>query len=445
MNRTLQSTLAILLVMGGGAALWKLVRALEAPPPPSPPRELGPVPVSLIEVVPRELVIELDAFGNLEARRVVTLTPEVSGRIVAVLERWRPGETVEEGELLVRVDPELYELDVRAADAALLEARAGLEAGEVEERRARRALESAGETREVTVREHERLVGLGEFTSESLRDQALRARLDAELAEDAALSALEAARAALETARARVAGATVTRDRAAEMLERTRILAPFRGRLRGQAPGLGTVASQGLVLGELVDPTSLVLTARVPERDLLRLVPGQRARLVFPSTPETEDGPVFGARVAAVDAASDPTTRRGLVEIELDRALGSGPGTANGAEGGEETLTLPAGLFTHATIEVERLSAALWIDRRHFRWEGAEAVAYVLARSTDGREGSVAERRPLTFVRESGEGFVVRDGLAAGDRLIVHPLDRMDEGVTVRPLETAPANGGDSR
>ena len=441
MKQTLQSLLAIGLILGIGFPLWKFVIAVEEPPQKAPPRDLGPVPVEVRTLRPQEIVLVVDAFGNLEPRRSVRLAAEVSGRIVAVHGGWRPGAMVEEGELLMALDRTLFELDVREAAALVDEREAGVDTAELELRQAQGVHEKSIEQRAIAVREHERTIELAGVVSESLRDQAHAARLDAELAEETARVNLAGSRAALRAAGARAESARVILARAEKNLLRTEIRAPFRGRLRGQAPGLGTLAGASEPLGELIDPFSLVLSVRVPERDLLLLERGMPAVIGFPSTPETRDELEFTGHVAAVDAASDPLTRRGLVEVELDdrrlpdtapRSLGEGDLDGRKLR---PAVLLPAGLFAQARIEVARIAGALWIDRRHFTWIDGAPIAYVLAVDPDDPERSTAERRVLVLAREHGEGFLLGGGLAPGERLITHPLDRLGAGTEVRVLE----------
>ena len=80
-------------------------------------------------------------------------------------------------------------------------------------------------------------------------------------------------------------------------------------------------------------------------------------------------------------------------------------------------------------------SVTAWIARGAFQYEGGEAVAYVLRSAAPG-EDPVAERRVLSFAREVGEGFLVRSGIEPGDVLVVHPLDRLEDGAALRVLET---------
>lgn len=452
MNRTLQTILAIALVLGGGLALWKFVVAIEEPPPTAPPRDLGPTPVQVRAVEPQEVVLTVEAYGNLEARRSLAITAEIGGRITRVLEAWRPGARVAAGELLVALDRKPAELELLAAEARRAEAEALVAAAEVDLEGARRARDKAAEQRSIAEREFARMVELADFASDSLRDRAETALVSTQLNEETTHVQFQGATAALEGAKASAALADVAVKQAGDVLERTEIRAPFTGRLRGQAPGLGTMAVAGQMLGELLDTDELVLTLRVPERELLRLQIGMPAEIGFPSDPGLIDLLRVSGAVTGVDPASDPTTRRGTVEIGLAEELAPVPGSARGSDapGSRETQetpgtrakALPVGLFARASIEVERIPDAFWISRNHVFWSEEGPLAYVLALE-QGR--SVARARPLRLAREHGEGFLLQAGLQAGDLLITHPLDRMSPGALVEAIGEAIGEAGEVR
>lgn len=429
MKRSITSLIAILLILLGGFGAWQLIAALEPEPNSAPPRDVGPPRVAYLTMEPRDLTLEIKAYGNLEASRVAQLSAEVGGRIVEVYGDWKPGARIREGELLVRLDPGLFELDVSRAEAALAEREAALGIVEVEASRAQIDLRKLQEALEVAERQHARLVQLGVVASELQRDELLASKLDAERALEVAQGALATSAANRASAKAGLMRAEADLERSREVLRRSVIRAPFDGRLRGHAPGIGTLASAGMPLAELVDPSSMVLVVRVPERDLLLVRAGMPVQLVFPNTPETDPGAALKGLVSAVDVASDPLTRRGLVEITLE---------GRGSEGAP--LELPVGLFARAILEIEQMKGVLWIDRSHFRWEGAEAVAYVIEDGPEGPEGRVAKRRVLKLWREHGEGFVVKEGLKPGDRLVTMPLDRMLDGVAVQLTESLGAS-----
>ena len=149
------------------------------------------------------------------------------------------------------------------------------------------------------------------------------------------------------------------------------------------------------------------------------------AQVRFPSDPGLEDLLRVTGEVTGIDPSADPPTRRGAVEIAL---YGRAPG-ARAANGSDQSgPRLPAGFFAQASIEVERLPDAIWIARRHVHWSEGKPVAFVVEGAGDQER---AAERELVLVREHGEGFLVRSGLAAGDVLITHPLDRMRSGAVV--------------
>ena len=57
---------------------------------------------------------------------------------------------------------------------------------------------------------------------------------------------------------------------------------------------------------------------------------------------------------------------------------------------------------------------------------------------------NAVESRQLTVQRDQGNAWVVTDGLAAGDRVIVAGLQKVSEGMTVSPQERAAAEGEES-
>lgn len=75
---------------------------------------LGEVPVSVI------------AYGNVTARRKLDLTAQIGGRILWQSESFEPGEIVDAGETLLRIDPTDYELALAEARQSLTSARLAL-------------------------------------------------------------------------------------------------------------------------------------------------------------------------------------------------------------------------------------------------------------------------------------------------------------------------------
>ncbi len=438
MNHTKKSALAILLIVGLSVPTWFLVVAVEHDPPRAAVRDLGPIPVRSLRLERLERTPLVEVFGNLEARRRAVITAGVTARIVSVDETWQPGAQVAKGQVLVRLDPVDFELDLRSRGARLAEAQARLRTAEVHTQRARANETMGRQLLAVAQREHQRLSSLeGEGAeSRSRLDRALSERLSAELTLETASLEVESADAAQETAKAGVDLASAATELARQNLDDCTVRAPFAGRLVGPAPSLGTSARPGLSLGELVDAESLVLAAQVSERDLLRISLGAAATIDFPSLGDF-DALEIPARVGAVDAASDGVIRHARVEIEPLGGL-----REFALEGGEgKQRWLPTGLFARAEIRLEARDS-IWVERRHLVWEGDEAACFV---SRQGPEGTrTSKRLALRLGAPHDEGFFVEAGLVEGDELLTHPLERLFDGAQITEAQASPVSSSET-
>lgn len=411
-NHTLRSGLVVLVLLGVGIPLWYRFAAARPAPPTAPPRDLGPVPVAVRKIEPARVEVAIEAYGTLLAAREVSIALEVAGRIAEVHPDWRPGGSAEAGEVLVALDPEPFRLAVEAARAAQREADAGLRVSRSERQRAQDALAKAGEGTALALREVERRQALLDegASSPAALDLARRGLVAAELADHDAAGTLAAARARESMAIAAFEGATTAVQQAEDRQARGVLVAPFGGRFAGRGPVPGALAGEGVSLGALLDLSSLHLSLRVVEDDLVGLRPGMSAEVTLPA----RTGESFFGRVRAVALQADPQTRAAAVEVEVRPAEGGPP--------------LAAGQFAHARVTVADLPDALLVDRSEFVWRAGEATVFTVV-------GDVVEARALKLGRTVGEGFVVASGLVAGDRIAVHPLDRLYDGVRVAPRD----------
>ena len=202
----------------------------------------APVAVEVAVVQARTLADDVSAVGTLVSNESVVLRPEVSGRIEAI--RFRDGEAVRRGAILV-------ELDAAVQRAELQQARANLTLAESNFRR----------TQDLFGRK---------FVSQSSLDDA-RAKL-------------EVARASLALAQAHLA--------------RMQIRAPFDGVVGIRSVSPGDFVKDGDALINLEDIATLKVDFRLPELYLDRVRAGQALELSSDVLP--------GARVAAIVEAIDP-------------------------------------------------------------------------------------------------------------------------------------------
>ena len=112
--------LALALGLIGLAAL--ALAACSKSDPPSFQRP--PAPVTVAEAVARDVPVYLDELGKCVAREVVTVQPQVSGRITKIL--FTDGAEVRPGDPLFTIDPRPYQAQLDAAEATLAQAKAAV-------------------------------------------------------------------------------------------------------------------------------------------------------------------------------------------------------------------------------------------------------------------------------------------------------------------------------
>ena len=406
MIRKLLVVLGTLGVLFAGIAAVALMGMMA----PKPERREAPqrVPTAYVqdaEYAPVQLKVY--AQGEVRPRREIALTPQVSGRIIEVSESFVDGGVISEGDVLVRLEDADYRSAVTRARARVAEARQAL------------AVEEA--------------------------ESALAARDYRELAgEDADPSALALRRPQLARAEASLAAAQADLADAELSLARTRIVAPFDGRVRSIAANVGQAVSPGSQIGQIFSTDTAEVRLPLTDADLARL------RLPFAFEAAYGEGPevVFSADAAGAartwtghivrtDAAIDPSTRQISAIARLEDPYGAGADRTGAAEG-EAGFPMAIGLFVAAEIEGPTLERAVIVPRLALDQGG---VVYTLA------EDDTVERRDVSVAAITSEGVIITDGLEEGDRVVVSRLPT-SVGRKVRPLRpgeeaTPPAEAED--
>ncbi|MGX7952760.1 HlyD family secretion protein [Tsuneonella sp. HG249] len=237
----------------------------------------------------------------------VSLSAEVGGRIVEVAVK--DGQTVEAGQLLFRIDPDPYQLQIQQADAAIAIAQANVT-----------ALENASDLSGADIAAAREDIGFNQAAldrQQALWKRGFTTKADLEAAQHAVSEArekLRAAEARQAEARARLASGSqvpgenpqVAAGRAqralAELsLKRTEVRAPIAGRV-AQADRLqnGQQIVQGLPVLTLVATNSTYVEANFKETDLTEMAVGQPAEVSFDAYPDL----FLKGRVASIGAGT---------------------------------------------------------------------------------------------------------------------------------------------
>ncbi|MGB7767845.1 MAG: efflux RND transporter periplasmic adaptor subunit [Verrucomicrobiia bacterium] len=275
------------------------------------------------------------ANGQIQPVVQVTISPEVSGEIIAL--PVKEGQRVKKGDLLLKINPDVY-------IAAVNQAKAGYESALAAKASAAANLEKAGA-------DYRRNLEL--FNSKLLSESDF---VGFKAARDVAQAQLDSADDQVNVARAAA-------DSAEEELAKTTIVSPLTGtitRLNSEVGErvLGTIQNVGTEIMTISDLNQIEARVDVGEIDVVGIAPGQKARL-------------------EVDAFKDRKFT-GVVTAVADSALGSGtsslPGSSSSSSQSqqatqfevrirvsEKELAFRPGMSVTAEIETEYRTNALTV------------------------------------------------------------------------------------
>lgn len=330
----------ILLILAG-TLIVRVLGVAEAKPLPPPDTSSAAVLKSLpatrvervqsLEETGQQLELVVD--GTVVPFREARVSSEVAGRVIEKSVNCEAGAIVNQGEVLMRIDPEDYQLEVeRLKNQRDREYRA---IGEVDQEmvNAKRSIDVAREEVKLQQKEVERQKALKTFASEAEVDKARSALLQA----SQQLVTLENQLELLRTRRSRLEAAeqlAATQLRVAEVnLSRCNIVAPISGVIVSEEADLNTFVNRGTALFTIEDTDKVEVAANM-RMDQLHWVLDQsqsttsRSGYELPNTPAIIEYDVAG-REGAVQRWNgtlvsydgiglDPNTRTVPVRLLVD-------------------------------------------------------------------------------------------------------------------------------
>ena len=327
-------------------------------------------PVEVAEVEAQRVEYTVTAVGSVEPYERVQMTARVAGVVERV--RFREGDKVTTGRVLVEIEPQRYRVAVASAQAALAHAETS-----------KTDAEASLARREQAVAQHPGLIPGEEV--ESFRTKGNLA--GAELAQ---------ARAALEQAQLNLRDALLR--------------APIAGVIQTKSVETGQYVQPGTVLATLLRRDPLRVHFKVPEGDAAQLKPGMEARFRVQSQKEEHVAVIEHVAQAAEDASRMVPV---IAEVK--------PGQDDGA--------LRPGAFAEVVVPIGASVEAKVIPEIAIRASEAGFVAFVVK---DG----VAKQRTLTLgLRTADRKVEVRSGLELGELLVVRGAEALRDGATVRIAE----------
>ena len=180
------------------------------------------------------------------------------------------------------------------------------------------------------------------------------------------------------------------------------ITAPFSGVVVKRHVDPGDMASPGMPLVTLVDPSSFRLEVTVPESHIKSVHLGETVAVTIDALGKRVEGKVY-----EIVPSADPTSRTFIVKIRLPQVKG-----------------LMAGMFGRATFSTGK-SKGIFVPESAIWREGSLEGVFVV-------EGDTAFKRIITTGRKIGNWVEVLTGLDDGELVIINGTEKLKDGVKVR-------------
>ncbi len=345
-----------------------------------------PAPVPMVRTIKTNSgpqTVYIKGEGTVRPLREIDLVPEVGGKVVGMSFALVNGGVFKEGDTLLQIDPVDYELAVTLARAKVKDAESRLELAEEE------ALAAVEEWRLL----------YPDSSSEESKPSALVAKQPQ----------LAAAQARLEADKADLRKALLH-------LERTKLKAPFAGRVGEEKVDVGQYVSPGQALGTLYSTETAEIVVPLEGGDLFWFdVPA------FTSTdgrgaPALIRASIAGrelswpGKVVRTEGRLDERTRMIHVVVQVDKPYARKP-------------PLVFGLFVTVEIEGHKIEKAAIIPRGALHQGN---VVWVLDQESRLRF------RKVEVARVQGDEVIVTKGLEDGETVVTTPLKVVTDGMTVR-------------
>ena len=280
---------------------YKFLGSLRPAPKSQQPPPVIPV-VDVIRVSPEDHRPAVRSYGTVSSYFETALTPQISGRITDVSDKFRVGETVDAEQVLVKIDPTDFKAALAREEAALTVAERTFAEEEIRAEQASGDWEASG--RDIS----------------KASDFVLRK------------PQLAAAQASIESAKATISKAMAD-------LDRTEVRAPFPAVITARDASPGNQASPQASLGTLVS------TEKVEIR--LPLTADQIARIILPADAEItsplKPGTTWEAKLVRMEPVVDQQNQVIYAVAEVERPF----------DGAKPPLAV--GMFANATISASAI------------------------------------------------------------------------------------------
>ena len=374
---------------------------------PAPTKKGGEgVPVTVTKVVRKDVPVEIQVIGNVEAYATISVKAQIGGELQKAYVN--EGDYVKSGDLLFEIDPRPYEAQLNQAAATLARGNALLSQAQAnlarEMAQANYAKAQAGR--------YAALMKEGVIS----KDQSEQVRSNAEAVEQA----VTADQAAIESARAEIASAKAAAETIRVQLNYTKIRSPIDGRtgnLTVKQGNIVTANSMELMTINKVQP--IYVTFSVPEAQLPAVKKYMaQGRLRVTATPQDDPTSAETGTLTFVDNSVDMTT--GTIKLK-----GTFPNTDR---------KLWPGQFVRVVLRLATQPNALVVPNQAVQTGQDGTFVFVM------KPDRTVEARPVVTGARIDQDLVIEKGLEPNETVVTEGQLRLAPGMRaqVRDASGAP-------
>ena len=337
-----------------------------------------------VQTLKREsYAVTIDSYGTVKPRTQSILLPQVSGQIVNISTKFREGGFFEAGDVLVEIDDRDLKAEVKIAQANLFSSKQALSE---EQARVEQALQDW------------KRLGNGDTPP----DLVLR-------------------KPQLLAAEAKVYSAQASLDKAELAVERSKIVAPFTGRILSKDVDVGQVVSPSTQLAEIYAVDYVEIRLPLKNKDLPYMLLPESTRFENESVQEqplatftsnlVQNQHWFG-KVVRTEGAYDQNSQQLFVVAQINDPYG---------KESKQGMPLKIGQYVKAKINGRVVESALVIPNKAI-YQGS--YVYIV-------EDDVLKRTEITIDWQNEQVAMVATGLTQGQLLVLTPLGQVTSGTPV--------------
>lgn len=369
----------------------------------SPPtgRKGDGVPVTVATAIRKDVPVQLEVIGNVEAYSTIAVKAQVGGELTEV--HFREGDYVKAGDPLFTIDPRplkamLNEVEANLAkdEAALGQAQANLVRDTAQQKYAQSQADR-----------YNRLFQAGIVS----KDQTEQLQSNA----DALAAAVKADEAAVRSARAAAVATRASLDNAKVQLGYTIIASPINGRTGNIAIKQGNIVTANTVdLTTINQVEPIYVTFAVPEAQLPAIKRYMaEGNLPVIATPQGDATVEERGVLTFVDNSVDPTT--GMIKLK---------GTFRNTD-----HKLWPGVFVRVTLQLTTQHDATVVPNQAVQTGQEGAFIFVV------KPDRTVESRPVVTGARLDQDIVIAQGLEAGETVVTEGQLRLAPGIRVQIRE----------